>query len=142
MAAITDVADAILAELNAAAFSLPFTATRSYLPRYKLEDMETLHVTVVPNKDTVLPGDRGKSRHDYELDVAVQKKLTTADNAEIDPLVTLTEEIADYFRGKRLALLPSAVWGTTAVRAIYAPEHLVELGQFTSLLTFTFRVMR
>jgi len=142
MSAITAIADAMVAELNAAAWGLPFTATRTYLPRYKLEDMDTLHVTVVPKTDTVLAGDRGKSRHDYQLDVAVQKKLEAADNAEIDPLVTLTEEIADYFRGKRLALLPSAVWGTTEVRAIYDPEHLVELGQFTSLVTFTFRVMR
>ena len=142
MAAITDVADAIVAELNAAPFSLPFTATRTYLPRYKLEDMKELHVTVVPKADTILPGDRAKSRHDFQIDVAVQKKLVTGDNGEIDPLMSLTEEIADYFRGKRLALFTSAVWGATDAGVIYAPEHLEQLGQFTSVVTFTFRVMR
>ena len=142
MAAITDVAEAIVAELNAASFSLAFTARRAYLPRYKLEDMEELHVTVVPKADTMLPGDRGKSRHDFQMDVAVQKKLVTGENGEIDPLMSLTEEIADYFRAKRLALFASAVWGQTDARAIYAPEHLEQLGQFTSVVTFTFRVMR
>ena len=142
MADITDVADAMVAELNAYSFSLPFTAVRTFLPRYKLDELEDLHVTVVPISDSVLPGDRGKSRHDYEIDVAVQQKIDSLDNADVDPLIGLTEEIVDYFRGKRLTLSPSAVWGTTEVKALYAVEHMEQLRQFTSVVAFTFRAMR
>jgi hypothetical protein len=48
MSVITDVAEAIVAELNAATFSQPVNAVRAYLPQYKLTEMQSLHVTVVP----------------------------------------------------------------------------------------------
>ena len=48
MALVTDVADAVVAELNATAFSQPLEAKRSYLPQFDLAEMKDLHVTVVP----------------------------------------------------------------------------------------------
>ena len=47
MPVITDVADAVVAELNAQTFSLPFEAKRSYQPQFDLAEMKDLHVTVV-----------------------------------------------------------------------------------------------
>jgi hypothetical protein len=34
--------------------------------------------------------------------VAVQQKITTGDNAELDALTNLVEEIANHLRGRRL----------------------------------------
>jgi len=140
MAVITDIADAVVAELNAAEFSQPFEAKRSYLPRFDLAEMKDLHVTVVPKGVTGLPGTRAHNQHDYEIDVAVQKK--TAADGQIDPLMRLVEEIADHFRSKRLEAMSNVAWVGTAHSPIYAPEHLEQLGQFTSVLTFAFRTMR
>ena len=139
MSVIIDIADAVVAELNATQFSQPFEAKRSYLPRFDLPEMKDVHVTVVPKGVTVLPGTRVHNQHDYEIDVAVQKKVA---DAAIDPLMRLVEEIADHFRSKRLAAMSNVAWAGTAHSPIYAPEHLEQMGQFTSVLTLTFRTMR
>ena len=142
MAVVTEVADAVVAELNAEQFDEPFTAVRSYLPKYDLAEMKDLHVTVVPKGVTIAPGTRARNQHDVQIDVAVQKKLSAADNQEIDALTDLVDRIADRFRLKRLDAMPSAVWVGTAHEPIYAPEHMDQLRQFTSVLTLTFRLMR
>ena len=142
MAVITDIADAIVAELNAATLSQPVTAERHYLPRFDLPEMQTLHVTVVPKGVVLASGDRSRGQGDYSSDVAVQRKFATGDNAELDALTNLTEEIANHFRGRRLASYPDAAWLKTEQTVLYAQEHLAELRQFTSVLTFTYRVLR
>jgi hypothetical protein len=142
VAVITDIADAVAAEINAGSFSQSVSATREYLPAFELADMQQLRVTVVPKSLTTLPGGRAHNQHDFAIDVAVQKKLDTADNSEIDDLMTLVDELADHLRFKRLTDYPNAVWLKTENQPVYAQEHLQELRQFTSILTFTFRVMR
>jgi len=142
MAVITDVADAIVAELNAATFSQPVTAARHYLAQFDLKEMQTLHVTVVPKAVVLASSDRSRGQGDYSVDVAVQKKFETDANVELDPLTNLAEKIADHFRAKRLASYPNAAWIKTEQSVLYAPEHVEELRQFTSVLTFTYRVLR
>ena len=73
---------------------------------------------------------------------AVQKKFETEANVELDPLMNLAEEISDHFRGRRLASYPNAAWLKTEQSVLYAPEHIDELRQFTSVLTLTYRVLR
>jgi hypothetical protein len=46
MAVILDIADAVVAELNATAFSQPLTAERYYRPQFELSEMTELKVTV------------------------------------------------------------------------------------------------
>lgn len=141
MPVITDVADAVVSELNETEFSQPFTAQRHYLPRFELQDLKTLHVSVVPSGLTVETAGRSQAQRDVAIDVAVQKKLAHEQNADLDPLLALTEEIAEHFRGKRLAGYPDAIWVKTEHKPIYAAEHLDQLRQFTSVMTLTFRVI-
>jgi hypothetical protein len=56
--------------------------------------------------------------------------------------MALVEEIADFFRLRRLTSYPDAIWVRTDNVPVYAPEHLEEFRQFTSVLTLTFRVVR
>ena len=142
MAVVTDVADAIVAELNAATLSLPLTAARHYVPSFELQEMQDLHVTVVPKAVAITKSDRSHNTQDIQIDVAVQKKFATGDAAEIDPLLTLVEEIADFFRLRRLDSYPAAHWIKTEHKPIYAQDHWDELRQFTSVLTLTFRLVR
>lgn len=142
MAVVTDIADAVAAELNSGAFSQPFEAKREYLPRFELPDMKTLQVTVVPKGMIVTPGTRSRNQHDVEIDVAVQKKLAAEDSAQIDGLMDLVDEIANQFRLKRIDGFPLAIWVKTEHDPLYAQEHMDQLGQFTSVLTLTFRLMR
>jgi len=140
---ITDIADAVVAELNAPGapgFSMPFTAERLYRPDFELPEMKDLHVTVVPHGLEMTTAGRGLSQHDVQIDVAVQKKLDAADNTEIDALMGLVEEIAELFRTKRQ--FSDAAWLRTENSPVYSQEHLGELRQFTSVLTVTLRTVR
>jgi hypothetical protein len=141
MSVVVDIADKVVEELNAGSFSQPFTAERAYLPCYALEDVKDLRVTVVPKAVDIQAATRTSNQQDIEIDVAVQQKLTAADNAEIDPLLALVEELADHFRFKRFAS-PDAVWIRTRNEPVYAQEHLDRFRVFTSLLTLTFRTFR
>ena len=145
MSVIANIAEAVKVDLNSAPegrFSQTFDATRMYVPIYELPDMKTLRVTVVPKALGVTPTSRSESQHDYEIDVAVQKKLVNADAAEIDPLMTLVEEIADFFSARRPSTFRTAMCVGVVNEPIYSAEHIEQLRQFTSLLTLTFRVMR
>jgi len=101
--------------------------------------MADLHVTVVPKGVALERADRSREQADVRIDVAVQKKV--AGDTEIDGLMALVEEIAAFVRDLRLESC-AAVWLRTENEPIYSPEHLVELGVFTSVLTVSFRVVR
>lgn len=142
MPLITQVAEAVAAELSAATFSQPITVARAYLPRVELADLKTLRVTVVPSGVIVATVSRNQTQRDVAIDVAVQKKLGQEQNEALDPLLALAEEIAEHFRGKRLDSFPDAAWVKTEFKPIYAPEHIEQLRTFTSVLTLTFRVIQ
>jgi len=145
-----DIADAIVNELNTASaggsFSQTFEAQRHYLPVFDLAEMKDLHVTVVPKGVAIQSIGRDRNQHDVQIDVAVQKKHATqpdqSPNDELDPLMTLVEEIADFFRLRRLQDVANAVWVRTEHAPVYAPEHMEQMRQFTSVITFTFRVIK
>ncbi|RLS59551.1 MAG: hypothetical protein DWH91_00080 [Planctomycetota bacterium] len=141
MPLISQVADAVIAELNATTFSQPIAATRSYLSRVELADLKTLKVTVVPSSVTVAAASRTQTQRDVVIDVAVQKKLGQEQNVSLDPLLALAEEIAEHFRAKRLDSFPGALCVKTEFKPIYSPEHIEQLRTFTSVLTLTFRVI-
>jgi len=139
MAMIADIAGAVVTALNGHTFSQPFTAARAYLPVFDLKDMKDLHVTVVPRGVEMTTAGRGLAASDIQIDVAVQKKLTGADNAEIDTLMGLVQEIAEFIRST--GRFGDGSWVRTENVPIYSPEHLGELRQFTSVLTLTLKVM-
>ena len=140
VAEIINLADAIVTDLNGHSFSQTFTAERGYLPTFELPELGTLQVTVVPKEDDGKLDTRASSSHGYAIDVGIQKKPTTIDNAELDPLVLLTQEVADFFLfGKRPG---GATLISPSIRVLYLQEHLHKLRQFTSVVTFTFRGWR
>ena len=141
MSIIIDVAEAVKDELNAGSFSAEFTAQRLYQPHYELKDMKVLHVSVVPASTALSLADRKSTRRDEQIHVAVQEKLQTADNDEIDALMDLVQEIADHFHTRRLNAVESAICTEAENAPIYDQEHMEKWRQFTSLLTLTFRVV-
>lgn len=136
---VTNVAQAVADSLNGHEFSAPFSAERVALPEFDLADMEELRVTVVPRQMDREVLDRGRDTHDVKVDVAVQKKVASIANEEIDPLLALVQEIADFLNRRNL---DNAVWKKTENNPVYSPEHLREMRQFTSVLTITYRVVR
>ena len=139
MAMIADIAGAVVTALNGHTFSQPFTAARAYRPVFDLKEMTDLHVTVVPKGVELTTAGRGLAQSDVQIDIGVQKKLAGGDNAEIDALMGLVQEIAEFVRGT--GRFGDAAWVKTENTPVYSQEHLGELRQFTSVLTLTLRVM-
>ena len=140
MALAIDIADAVVTALNGQGFSQPFTAARAYRPAFDLREMKDLHVTVVPKGVELTTAGRGLAQSDVQIDIGVQQKLATGDDAGIDALMGLVQEIAEFVRATRQ--FGEAVWVKTENTPIYSPEHLGELRQFTSVLTATLRVVK
>lgn len=139
MALIPDIAEAVVAALNGHTFSQPFTAQRAFRPVFDLAEMKDLHVTVVPKGVELSTAGRGLAQSDVQIDIGVQKKLAAGDNAEIDALIGLVQEVAEFVRAT--GRFGDAAWVKTENTPIYSQEHLGELRQFTSVLTLTLRVM-
>ena len=138
-AAILTLADAVVAELNAAEFVLPVQSQRGYLPTFELPEMSRLQVTVVPRQDDGRLDTRESTAHEYQLDIGVQQKPEKLDNAHLDPLVLLTQQIADHFRFGRVA---HSSLVSPKIRILYLQEHLQKFHQFTAVVTLSFKGSR
>jgi hypothetical protein len=134
---IADLAQAVTDALNGEKFSTEFTAERVAVPDFELADMQALRVTVVPREIESSALDRARDSHEVKVDVAIQKKVASLSNDEIDPLLSLVREIAAFLNRKNMN---NAVWRKTENKPVYSPEHLREMRQFTSVLTVTYEV--
>lgn len=145
MSTISEIAAGVVEELNAgvaaAAFSQTFEAARAYIASFEPEKFAVLTVTVVPRDLAVTAETRAQSRHDYRVDVGVQKKVSD-DLAEVDELMTLMEELADYLERRKLTSVAGALWLGTANEPVYDPALLHEDRLFTSVLMLSYRMMR
>lgn len=143
-AEIMQIAAAVVTTLNDGTFSEAFTAAGAYRPTYELPDMGAVHVTVVPRSLAETPLSRSTDRHDYTIDVAVQKRLDAATevDAQVGALMLLVGEVRDYMRRRPLAGMASAHWIGTENAPIFEPDHLAEWRQFTSVLSLSYRVLR
>ncbi len=142
MALVTDIADAVVAELAGGAFSQSFTPQRRVLPEYELADLKDLRVTVVPAAVEISGASRALSQHDVRIDVGIQKKLGKNLDTEVASLCGLVDEITEFLKRRPLQAAPWAAWVRTANEPVYAADHLAEQRAFTSVLTLTYRVMK
>lgn len=142
-ALVVDVADAIVDLLNGETWSESFTATRTYLPKGNIKDgdFNSLRVTVVPRSYEPTAITRTMVDEDIWIDIAVQYK-TGNDNAGIDTLVGLCEEIATFMRMRAIGTTPAA----TCYEVLYSPilisEHLEKFGVFTGMVTVKCKAVR
>lgn len=141
MANITDIADAVAAELNAGTFDMQFTAQRCLLPFLDVSELETLQVSVVPSETSMEFLTRQADLEQHTVDVAVQKKIDDlTDQTEIENLITLTKALAGYLRRRRLTSLPDAACVKTKISPVYSYDHLVGSQCFTSVLSVTYKL--
>ena len=145
MVSMAQVAAAVVTELNGHTFSTPLAAVRSYYPVYKREEMDTLHVTVVPAGSDYSLSDRTTIGRDFTVDISVQKAVSPKDLVAVDSLVALVEEVADFFLGRRLSALVCGVCPHVAMapgsERGYIEEHMETLTLFTGVIQVTVRVV-
>jgi len=136
--AIATIAEAIKDALNGEDFSMDFTAARVYRPSYDLKDVKDLTVVVAPRANEITLLNRRDDQYEVTVQIGVLKKLDDEDNAEIDPLMALVQEICEFLSRKAMG---TGLWLSTKNDPIYLAEHLHQYRQFTSVITATYRVM-
>jgi len=150
MSLVTDIADAVATEINAApaspaTFSQTFTAVRRVVPAYELSELTDLKVTVVPKAVEISGSTRSASQYEITIDIGIQKKLppgSEAGDEQVETLGTLVDQIAEYLRRRPLPGAPFAAWVSMTNDPVYSPEHLLEKRVFTSVLSVTYRAMK
>ena len=142
MALVIDIADAVVAELREGTFSQSFTPLRRVSPQYDIAELAVLRVTVVPASMEISSDSRMASRHDVQIDVGIQKKLGRSLDDDIAPLCNLVDEIGEFLKRRRLSQMPQVLFLSLTNDPIYAVEHLVDNGVFTSVLRITYRALR
>ena len=148
-ASIIAIADAIVTKLNSvqvvvapavSPFSpFTFTAVREYAPTYRLEDMDTLHVVVCPRSKTTTMNGRANSLQDDVVDVGIMQRPSDTSKTTLDALMLLVEQIADVLDFTEFG---GSAWQASANEPVFAPEHLREWKQFSSVLSITVRRIR
>lgn len=143
---ILTIADAVVTAINAASLSQSVTAVRSYIATRELSDDSGLTVTVMPAADAAKRDSRKSSQHHFTLHVGVQQKVADKTNATIDPLMLLTQEMADLFlyqrAGNAVLVMPDKDDGQPAIRVLFNEQHLRDLDQFTAVIQLTFKAWR
>lgn len=132
------LADAVVTEINDGSWSQEITAYRHFLPRWSLEQLGTIRVSVVPGDVDTEWGDRDSESHGLVVDIAVQKRLeepisevdddTHASKAapEGDPLIELADELSRHFLGTFVELDDGTrcYCARRKRRVVFLPEHL------------------
>lgn len=125
MSLVIDIADAVVAELNAHTWTQEpeaFTAERRYQPYLTPEDLTNLKVSVILRQYEGQLYSRGASKRLITVQVLVQREQTDA-NSGNDPLIELAEEIADHFEDWK-ETGTGAVCTSAQISPIYAPDHI------------------
>lgn len=141
MSLLIDIADALVAHLNVA--GLGFTATRVCLPTFTREELQTLHVTVVPIAQAPERAARGTLALACTCHVGVQQQCDPSNPTEVDALLDIVESIiAHLHQQSRMTMLPDAVITGVENTVAYSVEHLEQQRVFSSLLVVSCRAWR
>ena len=142
-----ELADALVALLNAASFTADFTAARSWQPKEYLPGLDALQVNVAPRSRANSRLTRGADENRHAVEVSFLKRLTgsteAARQAEIDANADLVEEVADYLARRQLTASAQAHSVlSVAIDPVAELTHLDEMLVFLSVVTVTYREVR
>jgi hypothetical protein len=141
MSIATDVADAVVAELNGHTFEPTFEAKRKAIPEFDLDQLRELRVTIIPRSLGKKAASRTETRHTVAVDIGIQKKILSDLDTEVAELGELVDAISDYLCRRKLPDAPWASWHSDENEPIYAVEHLINHRVFTSVLTVRYTML-
>ena len=130
---LSTIAEEVRSVLESAELSQEFIPAREHVPEIKLKQLSGLRVVVVGAKKDKKPLTRSVSLHEYEVQVAVQKKVAMSDIESIDVLSALLQEIVDYLHGRKLDAVMEKPLMVAGITIPYVPEHLEQYSTFTGV---------
>jgi hypothetical protein len=135
MSIASQVAKAVVTELNRHEFSLPFEAKYFVLPSFEPAELQTLRVSVVPRTLEIESATRNSSKYTVGIDIGIQRRIEGTPEETVETLGNLVDEILLFLKENTLKDFPAAQWSGVSNDPLYVPEHLVQKRSFTSVLT-------
>lgn len=139
---MSELVDAVAAELNEGTFSEPLTAECLTDPDRELEELQTLRVDVLKGSKESEAISRCVLQGDYTIEIVVRQKAD-GDPAElVRRLESLVEEIDRFFSlpPRRLRLYQAAAWKASKLIYCYSVKMVRNRRQFTGLLQLTYQI--
>lgn len=139
MSVIGDIADGLVSSLNGLTLTQAFTATRVALPRFALEDLSGLDVTVWAAAEEISLESRSSNQHDYTIIVGIRKPIDPDSVTDLDSMLDLVEEMKD---GLDFTSQSGASWVRTDHSPLFDPDVLQERREFLTSLEVNYRKVR
>lgn len=139
MSVIGDIADGLVSSLNGLTLSQSYTAKRVALPRFALEDLAGLDISVWAAAEEISLESRSDRRHDYMVIVGIRKPIDPDSTTELDAMLDLVEELKD---GLDFTAQSGATWIRTDHSPLFDPDVLQERREFLTSLEINYRKMR
>lgn len=144
MSVAVDIADSLAAALTSRPFSVPFVASRMYVPDYDRPSLQDLRVSVVPGPAETEQIARGQDLFTHSVMVIVAR-ATDGSNQQIDPLMQLCEEIIDAIRSGTLLLMhmpEQAKYFSSSFQTMFDRDSLSDHRIFIAQIEVSYRVPR
>src|SRR5688500_7611474 len=140
MSVLNDIAEAVKDALNDATLSQQFTAERVYIPVFKTEEMGDelkLFVLGLAQKAAIAEGYRGAHDWNYEVRIAVYKRVDREDTQALDAMSSFVEEVIDLMRTTKKRVTDQASWVGVANEPVWDPAQLEQHGVYVSVIRLT-----
>jgi hypothetical protein len=140
-AAIVQLADAVTAQINAAALSQQVTAQRTYQFERKKEECSQLLVDVLPRQIKTQLAARIFEEGDYGISIVVSQQCNIAETAKLDGLLLFVEDIRIALASnRRPPALQMASLQAIEMPAVLFPDRLRNEGLFRALVVASYRI--
>ncbi len=140
MSDLTDVADAVTAQLNNASLGQTFTAERTYSPSYVVDEQPGLKVFVVPSSQALAFATRSEDERSYTVMIGVYNAITDA--ASIDAMLDFVEGVMDCLNTNGRVTNPDGVLMDIKNEIAFEPSLLNQDNLFVTVVEVTYRLLR
>lgn len=139
---VSQLADALVVELNNATFTPAVVAQRIYRPVHSLPQLDEIKLLVVPRSFATSATDRGADQLELQVDVGVRRRVRPDEDEDIDQMLSLLDQVSEWLNRRQLVQMPAARFLGLLAEPIYDPEDLDNRHVFTGVLTATYRLLR
>jgi hypothetical protein len=136
---LIELADAVVTLLTSTVTAASGTIARAYVPRYQLEESESVRVVVVPRSEERSRVARGRIQSQHTIDVGVCQRATS--DSQADTRMNVADSLAEYLEENELPTATGARVVTVAFQPVWDTDYLVG-GLFVSVVRVVYRTLR
>lgn len=137
MSQLVDIIDELNTYLSGLTLSQTISFSDTIIPRKKVEQMgSTITGTLYPASHQRLRETRGPRTSIFGINLAITKKVTPGNDAEVQGMIDLVEEVADNLDD---VVTTNSRLTEIAIEPIFDFDRLRESNVFTSLIVITAR---